>query len=502
MLMTRQASAAVRYNTICILFLLLLATCMGTFLYELAGASPSEGPLIGITENSSRMAYWVLSLGSFCSKHAVLIVWGWLFVFTVKSLHLLGGYLYSQRVRHYGVRQAPRPWQERVDLLCRQLGIRRTVQLVESQIVKMPLVVGHLRPVILMPLGLIMGLPEGEIEAVLLHELAHIRRNDYIVNFIQNIAVNLFFFNPGLLWMSSLLREEREHCCDDIAIARTHDRAEFIRALIRFKEYDLRLRGVATAFPGRKDRLVKRVMRIAQHTNKTLDPAEKVFLAVSFILISVLVTATSGNSSTTLVKVSQIPGGKYRFIVDTPMRYSLASESSLPELPAEMTKQERMVHVDLHENRTQENDVVSLIKDNEVVLLKEKMAIDAAALAAQEKLTAQIDEAQARRANEQQPMNERQVSLDKELAERAEQQAVRDRDQADRDKEQALRDKEQADLDAQQAIRDKEQAVRDKEQVIRDKKQADRDALQALLDKAQAERDAKQPSRDAHPPGN
>jgi len=470
MLLTRQASAAVRYNIVCIIFFLFLAVCAGTFLYEWAGSSSGERAAVMAADSGSRMAAWIDALGRYCSEHAVLIVWGWLFVFTIKSLHMLGGYLYTHRVRHYGINAAPGAWQERVDQLCRQMGIHRTVRLVESQLVKMPLVIGHLRPMILMPLGLITGLPEGEIEAVLLHELAHIRRNDYIVNFIQNVAVNFFFFNPGLLWMSSLLREEREHCCDDIAIARTHDRAGFIRALISFKEHDLRLAGVANAFPGKRKQLVKRVMRIAQSTNKTLDPAEKIFLGISFILISLLVAATSGSSSTSPVKVAQIPGGKYRFFVDTPRRSIQAPE---PPPPVKTATQEIM-HDEEPAPEIDDKQRLENIAAMENEVKAKKMAI--------EEKTAQDDE---------QALQEKKMAMDADI------QAIRDRQQVQQDEEQTIRDKKQAELDIQQAIRDKKQAERDAQQALLDKVQAERDAKQAVLDRVQAERDVKQ-AKDKH----
>ncbi len=75
--------------------------------------------------------------------------------------------------------------------------------------------IGHLRPVILMPVGLLAGLPAGQIELILLHELAHIRRCDYLVNLLQTSVENLLFYHPVVWWISGVIRAEREHCCDD-----------------------------------------------------------------------------------------------------------------------------------------------------------------------------------------------------------------------------------------------------------------------------------------------
>ena len=378
---------------------------------------------------------WIAALGRYCSDHALFIVWVWLFVFSIRSLRMLGGLLYVQRIRHYGIGAVPVEWQEKVNEFCRQLGIGRAVRLVESRLVKMPLVAGHWRPMIFMPVGLLTGLPAGEIEAVLLHELAHIRRNDWLINLVQHVASNLFFFNPGYLWMSALLRDERENCCDDIAIERTCDKVQFIRALINFKEHDLRMAKVVNAFPAGKDQLLKRVTRIAHNTNKALDPGEKIFLFVSCILIALLVGVMGAPSGSRDAEVAAVRG-----TVQTEVRESEAGP-----------------------------------------LVEEKMQVDRVvqqARAEKDARRAVADKGARRAVGNQVPF------------EKDREQAKRDEEQAERDKVQAVRDKEQAVRDKEQAIKDKQQAERDALQAVMDKVQADRDAHQAILDRIQAGKDA------------
>ena len=468
MLLTRRASAAVRYNILCGLFFLFLGVCACTFLYEwsMAGSALSNNAVLLADETRGWVVGWIETLGRYCSDHAVLIVWTWLFVFAVKSLRMLGGFLYTQRIRHYGVSAAPAGWQQKVNDLCRELGIDRAVKLVESRIVKMPLVTGHWRPVIFMPLGLLTGLPEGEIEAVLLHELAHIRRNDYLVNFVQHVAGNLLFFNPGFLWISALLRDERENCCDDIAIDRTRDRVQFVRALISFKEHDLRMAKLANAFPARKNQLLKRVSRIVHNTNKTLDPAEKVFLVVSFALISLLVAATTNHSPAAAVQVAQMPRGKFRVIIDSP-----ATVAGREPAIKEVEPVEEMEPPVVYKRQPVKRQVKAILPERDEI-------------AAVQQIQVQRFNADEQRQDE---MSRQQAS----------QQAMRDAEQVVRDKEQAERDAQQAIHDREQAVRDKLQADRDVEQAIRDKKQAERDAHQAVLDKLQAEKDAAQAMKDA-----
>src|SRR5688572_11218736 len=151
---------------------------------------------------------------------------------------------------------------------------------------------GHLKPVILVPVGILTGLPAAEVEAVLLHELAHIRRHDYLVNFIQRAAEMLFFFNPALLWVSSLLRIERENCCDDIAIAKTKDKLQFVEALISFKEHSLRHPQYALGLFGKRNLLIQRVSRIVHNRNKTLSPFEVVFFGVNLFVFVLLISVT------------------------------------------------------------------------------------------------------------------------------------------------------------------------------------------------------------------
>ncbi|MDO6434998.1 M56 family metallopeptidase [Flavitalea sp. BT771] len=450
MLLTQRSSAAIRYNIMCGLFLLFLLACAGTFLYERGVTGEAVAPGAVVFVGGARE--WTVALAGYCSEHAVPIVWAWLFVFMVKSLRMLGSLLYTQRLRHYGISAAPAGWQQKVEDLSRQLGIRKVVKLVESRIVKMPLVAGHWRPVIFMPLGLLTGLPEGEIEAVLLHELAHIRRNDYLINFLQHVAGNLLFFNPGFLWMSALLRDERENCCDDIAIACTRDRVQFIRALIDFKEYDLRMAQLATAFPARKSQLLRRVSRIAHNTNKTLDTTEKIFLVMSFAVVSLLVAAADRSPGRALA--AQMPRGTNRVIVGTPAAVP-GHEVTIDEKEPAEEMERRAV--------------------NKKRPVRKTIPLQAAVIVARETQVQQLDE-DRQQARDQAARDAEQIVMNKAQAERDAQQAIRDREQAERDKAQADRDQHQAELDAEQAIRDKLQAERDVHQAMLDRQQAAKDA--------------------------
>ena len=125
----------------------------------------------------------------------------------------------------------PRQWQQAFDRLRARLRVSRPVRLLVSGLVQAPAVVGLLRPVVLVPVGALAGLPAEHMEALLLHELAHIRRYDYLVNALQSMVEALLFYHPAVWWVSGHMRSERELCCDDAAVAITGDAQSFARAL-------------------------------------------------------------------------------------------------------------------------------------------------------------------------------------------------------------------------------------------------------------------------------
>jgi hypothetical protein len=150
--------------------------------------------------------------------------------------------------------------------------------------IRVPVVFGYLKPVIFVPLGLLASLPAEQAEAILLHELAHIRRQDYLVNLLQYIIEILFFFNPALRWLSALIRDERESCCDELAIGETGNPKAFVAALVSFREYLSFSSALPVAFPGRNGSLVNRAARIVYKRNKGLDVAEKTLLLLGCVM--------------------------------------------------------------------------------------------------------------------------------------------------------------------------------------------------------------------------
>src|SRR5688572_23991155 len=122
-------------------------------------------------------------------------------------------------------------WQHALARLTRRIRLSRPVRLLESSLVEVPTVIGWLRPVVLLPVSALTGLTRQQLETILAHELAHVRRHDFIVNLFQTAVETLFFYHPAVWWISSKIRMEREHCCDDLAVELCGNPVLYARAL-------------------------------------------------------------------------------------------------------------------------------------------------------------------------------------------------------------------------------------------------------------------------------
>ena len=229
-------------------------------------------------------------------EHLPLIICMWLAGLAFFLLRLLGGLAYVQHLRHYRVSPMPLQWNEKLADLTKRLGLNKPVGLLESASVSVPIVIGVLKPVILLPAGVLTMLTPAQLEAVIAHELAHIYRRDYLLNIIQSILEAIYYFNPAVWWISAYIRIERENCCDDIAVELCHDSLSYARALLTLEEsvqYSPRL-AMALANKG-KGKLLFRIRRILNQPQKNSFIMEK--FAASAILLLALFLLSFGAAS-------------------------------------------------------------------------------------------------------------------------------------------------------------------------------------------------------------
>jgi len=165
-----------------------------------------------------------------------ILTLGWLVGVGLLALQFVGSCIWLYHLRHKGIQQLPPEWKTRFESLTAQFSIRRRVTLHLSTYVREPLTIGHWKPVVLLPLGLLTQQPPEQIEAILLHELAHIRRYDFVFNILQTWVEMLLFYHPAVWWVSRQVRETREHCCDDMAVAICRDPIVYAKALTQLQK--------------------------------------------------------------------------------------------------------------------------------------------------------------------------------------------------------------------------------------------------------------------------
>ena len=208
-------------------------------------------------------ASWKLAatkLRQWGDRSAPALVFVWLVGVVLLSIRFLGGWLRVGRLARTGTRPATPELTERLAALAEQLRLTRPVRLLESALVQVPAVVGWLKPVVLVPFTFETGLTVQELELLLAHELAHIRRHDYLVNILQTVVETVLFYHPAVWWVSGRIREEREHCCDDVAVALCRDRRAYAEALLRLEHLRHDTPELAVAAAGGS--LLKRIRRL------------------------------------------------------------------------------------------------------------------------------------------------------------------------------------------------------------------------------------------------
>lgn len=184
--------------------------------------------------------------------------------------------------------------------LIKKFELKNKIIFKESGYVKVPSLIGYFKPVVLLPVSMLSGIPDNQLEIIIAHELAHIKRHDYLLQFIQGILELLFFYHPVVWWLSSVVNAEREHLCDDLAVKVCGESVTLIKALnnmeaIRKKRYELVL-----SLSGKKDNILNRIQRILRPKTKQSTQLEKYLLSGLFVflftgLILVSNFAVSGN---------------------------------------------------------------------------------------------------------------------------------------------------------------------------------------------------------------
>jgi beta-lactamase regulating signal transducer with metallopeptidase domain len=194
----------------------------------------------------------------------------WILGILFSAIRLFGGIWQLHVFKTRETFEPNKEWQTRFEDLRVRLKINQQVKLLQSKIVQTPMVIGWIKPIVLVPAGVFFGMNPKELETILAHELLHVRRFDYAVNFAQSFVEILFFYHPAVWWISANIRCERECACDD-AVVRLLENSNIVYATALANLEEFRLSTKATASPvlvaATGGKLMKRIQRIIQTKN-------------------------------------------------------------------------------------------------------------------------------------------------------------------------------------------------------------------------------------------
>jgi beta-lactamase regulating signal transducer with metallopeptidase domain len=273
-----RRSSQTRYLVSLSALLLMIGSAVLTFAWELR----SDAGIVSIADSASNLRATFVgdfprsaAPGFAATLHpaperitlASLLPWIdslWLVGVFALSVRSLGGWWYLRRLRLASTIEAPAPVCAAFQRISATLGLSREITLRLSTVIDSPMTMGTLRAIVLLPLSAITLLGAEELEVVLAHELAHVRRADFFWNILQTIAETLFFFHPAVWWISARIRDERELCCDDLALQICPNPIVYAHALVHLEEHRSRHLRFAMALDGHQSHatLLTRIARI------------------------------------------------------------------------------------------------------------------------------------------------------------------------------------------------------------------------------------------------
>ncbi len=351
----RKRSAQARYLASCAALLLIATAPAITY----RALSPSQG------ESASYTLSAVSSVTPQSSPSALHLITPYLPLLTLLwgvgvaalSLRMLFGWVGVYRLGRVKTQEVPASIQVRVNELSAKLGIVRAVEALASTLAEVPMTFGVARRVILLPVSALAGLSPAMLEAVIAHELAHIRRHDYLVNLVQAVLETLFFYHPAVWWISRQIRSERENACDDMAVNLLGNRMTYARALASMEE----LRSAPNlALAVNQGDLISRIQRVlgVAPAKQVISPLHalatlSIVMGVFIVLFTASAKPAHGKKATPTLESPDAPSN----IVAHQYEVARATPKALPPLPhktrARLAVANRRLHTVRHTNATE-----------------------------------------------------------------------------------------------------------------------------------------------------
>jgi len=323
----RNVSSAVKSSMASSLLIGGFAWFLYTFFTAFADLSDKTTIASGISANEEVNTYLQQVLPVASVLYLVLLI--------LPLLHFVRNYRYVQVIRKYGLSKMNVEWRMFVNKVAAQMDIKKKVQVWVSEFVSSPVTIGFIKPVILVPMAAINNLSPQQLEAVLLHELSHIKRFDYLINLIINFIQSVLYFNPFVKAFVKIVEREREKSCDEMVLQFQYDSHEYASALLLLEKANNTHKHFVVAAGGKKNDLLHRVEVIMGIQKKPVLSFNKLAGLFAGLLCIIALNAVLVKKETAGVRAESAIAdlsSPFSFVTGTP-----AATNDLPEPVAEYT---------------------------------------------------------------------------------------------------------------------------------------------------------------------
>ena len=231
-----------------------------------------------------------LQIRSFLQRNFSIICSLWIIGILFLTIRLTGNILYVRKLKTYQLHPIDNEWIAKIESIAAKLQIKKKINAFFSPLVVSPVTLGFIKPILLFPFKAFTGLSTQEIEAIIAHELAHIKRHDYIFNIFQSLIEILFFYHPAVWIISAKIRNERENSCDNIAIALTGDKITFAKALLAMSTRQFQQQNLSMAFAKSNQNIIQRIKRLQNRSTMKTNLTEGL---IAVLIIAIGLTLAS-----------------------------------------------------------------------------------------------------------------------------------------------------------------------------------------------------------------
>jgi len=308
----RNQNAVIRYNISVFSLVLILGISILTFYLYTGGGYQSNyikgNSALPISDNyigspyepmgnnslNSTIPPFIRKVSDTLPLKFPLIIGVWLIGVCIISIRMTGSSFYLRKLRHSGHKMIQENLLNRFRNLARIMKIRRIPLFYESSLINVPSVIGYLKPLVLIPFSALAQIPVEQLEAIVAHELAHIRRHDWLINLFQSLIEALYFYHPVAWYIQSTIRKERENCCDDIALKYSGGQLVYIKALASINAITNSAGFPLLAISSEKNWLLSRVLRILKKEKMRTNLKDKLLTGLLLVSATVIILLGTG----------------------------------------------------------------------------------------------------------------------------------------------------------------------------------------------------------------